>query len=107
MSLRVSLGLALAGRKRLIIGAPQYVDDSFDVLLTQSGDAIITQSGLFIVRQRIQEDVYGSNLITQSGDSIITQNNLFIVLDSEQYELVTQDGVTVITQDGRTLQVGF
>ena len=107
MSLRVSLGLALASRKRLIISAPQYLEDSFDILLTQSGDAIITQSGLFIVRQRIQEDVFGINLITQSVDSIITQNNLFIVLDSEQYELVTQDGVTVITQDGRTLQVGF
>ena len=106
MSLRVSLGLALASRKRLIIGTPQYVDDSFDVLLTQSGDAIITQSGLFIVRQRIQEDVYGINLITQSGDFVVTQNNLFIVLDPAQYDLITQDGVVIITQDGRTIQVG-
>lgn len=107
MSLRTRLGLALATSNRLIRITPQYVDGSFDVLLTQSGDAIITQSGLFVVRQRGQEDAFGISLITQSGDSIITQNNLFIVLDPQQYELVTQEGVTITTQDGRTLQVGF
>jgi len=77
MSLITSLRLAITALNSFIRTAPQSQGDGFDILLTQYEDAIITQSGIFIVRQTLQ------------------------------YDLLSQDDFTLITQDNRILQVGF
>lgn len=77
MSLITSLKLAITAINRRLGVAPQPQGDGFDVLLTQSEDAIIAQDGRFIVRQTVL------------------------------YELETQDGLTLLTQDDRVLVAGF
>lgn len=77
MSLLTSLILSITAINRKLRTSPQPQGEGFDVLLTQSDDAIIAQDGRFIVRQTVQ------------------------------YELQTQDGLLVETQDGRQLVVGF
>jgi hypothetical protein len=77
MSLVTSLKLAITALNRFIRTTPQSQGDGFDVLLTQAEDAIITQSGIFIVRQTLQ------------------------------YDLLSQDDFTLITQDDRIMQAGF
>jgi hypothetical protein len=77
MSLVTRLKLAITALNRFIRTTPQSQGDGFDVLLTQSEDAIITQSGIFIVRQTLQ------------------------------YDLLSQNDFTLITQDGRIMQAGF
>ena len=77
MSLITRLSLAITAINRFITAAPQLQGDGFDVLLTQDDNAIITQNSIFIVRQTLQ------------------------------YELLSQNDFTVVTQDGRILQVGF
>ena len=77
MSLITRLKLSITAINRFLQRAPQSQGDGFDVLLTQTGDAIITQSGIFIVRQTLQ------------------------------YDVLTEDGFIILTQDNRTLQVGF
>jgi hypothetical protein len=77
MTLRAQLRLAITAVNRFIRTTPQSQGDGFDVLLTQSEDAIITQNSIFIVRQTLQ------------------------------YDLLSQNDFTLITQDGRIMQVGF
>lgn len=77
MSLLTNLVLSITAINRKLRPAPQPQGEGFDVLLTQSEDAIIAQDGRFIVRQTIQ------------------------------YELQTQDGLVLLTQDGEQLVVGF
>ena len=77
MSLLTSLNLAITAINRRLGIAPQPQGEGFDVLLTQSEDAIIAQDGRFIVRQTLQ------------------------------YELQTQDGLVMLTQDDRPIVVGF
>ncbi len=77
MSLLTNLVLSITAINRKLRPAPQPQGEGFDVLLTQNEDAIIAQDGRFIVRQTVQ------------------------------YELQTQDGLTLLTQDDRPLVVGF
>jgi hypothetical protein len=77
MSLITNLILSITAINRKLRPAPQPQGEGFDVLLTQSDDAIIAQDGRFIVRQTVL------------------------------YELETQDGLLLLTQDGKQLVVGF
>jgi len=69
MSLRTRLDLSITALNRTQLELPQNEGDGFDVLLTQSEDAIITQNDIYIVRQTLQYD-----LLSQSGFIIVTQN---------------------------------
>jgi len=69
MSLRTRLDLSITALNRIQLELPQNEGDGFDVLLTQSEDAIITQNDIYIVRQTLQYD-----LLSQSGFIIVTQN---------------------------------
>lgn len=77
MSLRTLLKLAITALNRTNLESPQNWGDGFDVLLTQSEDAIITQNEIYIVRQTLQ------------------------------YELLSQDGFTIVTQNEQVIQAGF
>jgi len=77
MSLLTRLRLSVSAINRVLVLAPQLQTDGFDVLLTSSGDAILTQSGIFIVRH------------------------------PEQYDIILSGGITLNSQDGRTLQARF
>ena len=77
MSLITSLILSITALNRKLRPAPQPQGEGFDVLLTQSDDAIIAQDGRFIVRQTLL------------------------------YELQTQDGLVLLTQDDKPIVVGF
>jgi hypothetical protein len=107
MGLRISLGLSITSRNRIIKAIPQLQEDGFDILLSQSDDAIITQSGIFIVIQSEAVSQEEFTLLTQSEDTIITQDGRFIIISPTVmlYELQTQDGFTLITQDGRIIEV--
>lgn len=77
MSLITGLILSITALNRKLRTSPQPQGEGFDVLLTQSDDAIIAQDGRFIVRQTVL------------------------------YELQTQDGLMMLTQDDRPIVVGF
>jgi hypothetical protein len=77
MSLVTGLKLAITALNRFIRTTPQLQGEGFDVLLTQDDNAIITQNSIFIVRQTLQ------------------------------YDLLSQNDFTLITQDGRIMQAGF
>lgn len=77
MSLITGLILSITALNRKLRTAPQPQGEGFDVLLTQDDNAIIAQDGRFIVRQTVQ------------------------------YELQTQDGLTLLTQDDDQIVVGF
>jgi hypothetical protein len=77
MSLLTNLILSITAINRKLRASPQPQGEGFDVLLTQSDDAIIAQDGRFIVRQTVL------------------------------YELQTQDGLVLLTQDNSPLVVGF
>ena len=46
-------------------------------------------------------------LITQDERPIITQNEIHITIQQVSYDLHTQSGLALITQDGRIIKVGF
>ena len=107
MSLSTRLRLAITTPNRFRKATPQILDGGFDLLLTQFDDAIITQNGLFLGLQLLPQDIGYDLLTTQSGDTILTQNDLLISLQLVEYEITTQDNFTLISQDGRVIQVGF
>jgi hypothetical protein len=77
MSLVNRLRLAITALPGLVVSTPQNFGDGFDVLLTQDDHAIITQDSIFLVRQTVQ------------------------------YNILTQDMLMLVAQDGSAIQVGF
>jgi len=77
MSLKTSLDLVITALRQQRLESPQNFGDGFDVLLTQDEDAIITQNNIYIVRQTLQ------------------------------YELLSQNDFTIVTQNGQVIQAGF
>jgi hypothetical protein len=77
MSLITRLRLAITALDNLNQTTPQNFGEGFDVLLTQDDNAIITQDERFIVIQTLQ------------------------------YELMTQAGFVLTTQDDSVIQAGY
>lgn len=77
MSLITRLRLAITALYNLKQTTPQNFGEGFDVLLTQDDNAIITQDERFIVIQTLQ------------------------------YELMTQAGFVLTTQDDRVILAGY
>lgn len=77
MSLITRLKLAITALYNLKPSTPQNFGEGFDVLLTQDENAIIAQDERFIVIQTLQ------------------------------YELLTQAGFVLTTQDERVIQAGY
>jgi hypothetical protein len=46
-------------------------------------------------------------LLTQDDHAIISQDDRFIVIQTLQYELMTQAGFVLTTQDDRVIQAGY
>jgi len=77
MSLITRLKLRITALTDKLADAPQNFGEGFDVLLTQDEHAIITQ------------------------------NEKFIVIQTLQYDLLTQSGFAITTQDDRVIRVGY
>jgi hypothetical protein len=71
-------------------------------LLVSSG---ATNSKSFIVPQ--PQGTGFDLLLTQDDSAILTQDGRLLVRQTVLYELETQQGLTLLSQDGRKIIVGF
>lgn len=77
MSLHTSLRLAISTMSRVREKTPQPLEGVFDFLLTQGGDFIITQDYRQIAISLVQTVVL-YDIVTEDGFGIITQDDRII-----------------------------